>query len=283
MKIMKKALVMLLVCLIAVSLLPLSVFAAGTDGERAERFLAVVAKLNNCTGLVEREAVYNEATSPDVYFDDESYEGVSEALLALERVRLAVEASVAFVDAIDRLEEVGEDGYVALRALLDEATGYYNSLTDKSYTGVSGAYERYSATLSALITKERYTADIIALGEALLAAVSYSEISSLVREIEEGMRNESFIADHPSAEVLTEALSAADETVRAAIVRANLFIRAVDGITRGEGYLESLLAARDALVGVDATVGGVSNAKRVYTDSLKDYNSSAARVNSTFD
>ena len=282
MKTVKNALTILLVCLTVVSLLPLSVYAADTDSERAERFLAVVAKLNNCTGLVEREAVYNEAMALDVYFDDESYEGVGEALLALEKIRLAVEASVAFVDAIDRLQGAEEWSYVELRALLDEAKGYYDSLTDKSYTGVSGAHERYSATLSSLITKERYTEEIVALTEALLAAESYREISSLVREIENGMKNESFISDHPGAEGLSAALDAADETMRAAIIRANIFIRAVDGITRGEGYFTSLLAARDALAGVDTTVGGVSGAMRVYTDSLKDYNDGVTRINAIF-
>ena len=284
MKRLKKALTLILVILTVTALLPLSVLAAGEgETERAAHFVATVSKMQTCSTLVERETVYIEATAEGVYFDDESYEGVTEALLVLEEVRLAVETSVAFVNAAEGLAAAEEEGYVTLRALLDEAGGYYDKLTDKSYTGVAGAYESYAAILSALVVRERYTEEIIDLAEMLALAETYSEMEGVIRELEDGMQNESFIADHPSAEGILAAISEARSLMKDAIVRANAFIRAVDEIKKGEDFFETLLTAKDALAGVDTTVNGASLAKRSYTELLRDYNEGAARLNSTFE
>ena len=276
-----KALSLLLIFALLFSLSSTLCFAASEE-ERAERFLAVAARLDDCAGILDREAVYLEAMSDDVYFDDTSYDGVAEALAALEEVGRQIALSVEFVVSVDGLSDAAEEGYVALRALLDRAAECYGAITDKGYTGVSGAYKKYISTLSDLVPSERFTEDIVSRKDELAASETYGEKKYIIEDIEYGMSDEQFISDYPGVAELLSEIALAEAYMREATIKANSFIAAQESIHKGEGYIASLLAAYIALKGVDTTVRGVGAVKNEFREQLDAYNRDVREINAVF-
>ena len=246
--------------------------------EKADAFLAAVAVLESCQNLNDKENVFETATAEGVYFDDESYPGVADALAQLEAVKTAVDNTCAFISAVDEATLVDETDYAAYRAALDLCEEYIN-LIDRTYAGADGAYSFYRSMASALLTKENYTTQIAALITEMQNAADYSSRKMSYERIKDSVESDQFIPDHPSVAGLDEAMEETEEYFRSCIAVANGFILAVNRITVGKDYAKGIIEAYAALDGVDMGVDGVSSAKSSFDSSVNRYNSAVRELN----
>ena len=277
-----KAVALILILATLASLSSVICYANVGESAGAESFLLVVERLNSCSGILEREEVYLEATAEGVFFDDVSYPGVADALAALAEVKRQIDLSQEFVLTVDGLTAAAEESYVSLRALLNRAAECYAAITDRGYTGVIGAYNKYSSVLSVWVAKERFTAEIISSSDNLALAQTYRDKDYIIESIEMAMENEDFIPDHPDVPELLRKIALAKDYMREATIRANQFIGEVESIRIGAGYAEALLEAYISLSEIDTTTRGAGAARNDLLDKIDSYNRDVAEINSVF-
>lgn len=242
---------------------------------KAERFILYVDTLSDLSDLNEKEEAVTLAKSEGVYFADESYPGITEAINTLsdfeERVNTAVLACIAFMDAVDEAQMTDTEDYLALKAALTEAEQYYNSV-DITYDGIRDARGIYATLTSELRVREQYTEEFLREANKLKEKTDYKSYTSLYNEVLSYMSDESFIEAYPGVSEADAILDEADAYIKECINKANVFITAVSRFGSSSNIASDLILAYRALDGVDLTVTGVSAAKAVFDSTLRTYN-----------
>lgn len=248
---------------------------------KADRFIFFVGTLGDLSDLNEKEEAVALAKGEGVYFDDESYPGISDALAELrtfeEQVSLAVDACIAFINAADAASLIEEDDYLALRAALDEAEKYLK-LIDNTYDGVKGAKTSYELLAGEVRVKEIYTEEFLGEVERLKTKTEYKTYLADYTTAKSYLADERFLSEYPGVEDAMLVLSDADLYLKDCLNRANVFITAVSRFGSSEDIAKDLINAYLALEGVDMTVNGVSTAKSVFDSTLKTYNDIAEAI-----
>ena len=248
---------------------------------KADRFIFFIGTLSDISDLNEKEEAILLAKGEGVYFDDESYPGITDALAELrafeERTSSAVYASLAFINAVDAAYLIEKDDYLALRAALDEAEGYIE-LIDNTYDGVRGAKANYEALAGEIRVKEIYTEDFLTEAERLKTKTEYKTYLADYTTAKSYLADERFLSEYPGVDDAMLVLSDADLYIKDCLNRANVFITAVSRFSSSNTIAKDLIKAYRALDGVDMTVNGVSTAKSAFDSTLKAYNDIAEAI-----
>ena len=244
------------------------------DSERAE----LSAELAECVGLVEKERVADEAEAEGVYFDDDTYPGVAEALADIAAVRQRVNACIAFTDAVTEASLIEIEEYAEVKEWLDLAKGYLDAI-DSSYYGVPEAYTSYNTISFDLGERERHTKTVIDQILQVDMYPGYAMKQQCISEAKRGMQNELY---EDECEFVAEGMAKLAEVeayFADCIEKANAFILAVSLIQNAEDLPAALKNAAVAFKQIDTGVEGVGAAVAEYNNVLKNYNNTVKRVN----
>ena len=285
---MKKT-IRILALVLAISILACSLaFTASAeadgDADRAAAFILAVNSISEKTTLSEREIAIAAARSEGVYFDDESYDGVTEALKLLAEYEAIIEAEIGrcleFCDIVDAASslDVIED-YLELKALLEEAKGYLN-IVDKTYIGVSGAVGIYGNLTSELLKKEQRVATFLEQVARMSAATVYSEKYDAYREAKMICSAKDFLNTHPDVIAAKADFDAASDYFGDCAFVAAMFAEQVDKIYDAEILGEAINDAYEIYVNMDKTYP--SDFISEFNNIVDDYNEAATKINSLF-
>ena len=255
---------------------------AESDVERAERFVSAVEQFYELSDLDEKVSYLEALMDENVYFDDESYEGVTEALAALrryeEQINLAVDSCNAFIDAIETALMTDISDYADLKSAITEAEKYLDRL-DNTYDGISGAKADYSALLSELRGCEDHTDSFLNAVKTMSDAVGYKNKNDALARAEGYIRDAKFIDSYSGVADALLTIEAAKVELAQIIVSANGFISLVNALGDGD-TVAGMNAAYAALESTDFTAPGAASAKAML-DAAKDaYNEKVKVINS---
>ena len=258
---------------------------AETTNDKAERFISLVASFGDVFDLDERLELIEYVRSEGVYFDDEGYPGISQALASLFAIETDAnakkQASEGFMAAVDVALLTDSRDYVAIRAALDKAEEYENGI-DLTYDGVVEARSIFGELSSELKGKETFTDEFLRAVANIADKESYRDRRDAYKYALEYMSSDKFIADYPGVFEAKEVLEDTAEAFKGDIELANGFISAVASIGSGESIAHDLILAYFELLGVDRTVDGVAGALAILNAAVEEYNSTVEQINSDF-
>ena len=252
--------------------------------EKAEAFLAKVGELADTSGIMEKVRIYEEATDPSLYFDDESYPGITEALAALEAIRIARDGTIAFMVAVDELVSERDvtatvaENYTVLKEMLDEAEALY-VYVDAGYNGASGAISAYSAIRRELQNAEKHTEGVLDIIELIDSKKDYRSKKNLIANLESSIASEDFIPELDSAKEAVAALERLKAYFSECEGLAQEYIIAVDAIGSAESRFDAIIAAMLMRNDVDSTVNGVAVADGKLEVIRLEYNAYVELIN----
>ena len=295
----RKSGIAILLCLSLMTLFTVGAFASSesptektTGGtydqgyiERAEAFLSKVGELADCSGIMDKVRIYEEATDPSLYFDDESYPGVTEALAALEAIRVARDGTIAFMIAVDELvierdmTATVAENYTVLKEMLTEAEALY-AYVDAGYSGASGAISAYSAIRRELQNAEKHTEGILDIIELIDSKKDYRSKKNLIANLESSLASEDFIPELECAKEAVAALERLKAYFSECESLAQEYIIAVDAIGSGENRFGAIISAILMRNDVDGTVNGVAVADGKLEAIRLEYNGYVDLINS---
>ena len=276
---------MMLVLCILVCTAAITASADGmTDEERAESFINAVNNISQKTSLAEREMAIALARSEEVYFDDESFEGVSEALAKLAEEERLLEEQIAYclefcdlVDAASALDDI--EDYLELKALIEQAREYLD-IIDTTYIGVPGAMNIFGNVKVAVLKKEQKVQTYLGFVTAMSEAKEYSEKHSAYKEAQMIASARDFLYTHPDVYAAEAAFREADAYFSDCALVAAMFAEAVDNIGSADVTYEAINDAFVIYVGMDKTYP--SSYIGEFETIVEEYNSTAEKINSIF-
>ena len=251
---------------------------------KAEAFIARAASLADCTSIMDKVRIFDEAYAPDRYFGDESYPGIKAAKEEFEKIKKKRDDTVSFIILVDELLTEREgfayvaENYFAIKELLDKASALY-PLIDMGYSGATGAAADYGAINAEVIGAEQHTEGVIELIEVINAKTDYASKKSLVASLERDINSEDFIIEYEGAEASIAALAVIKDYFSECEAQAQNYIVAVEAIGGAESRFAAICAAISIRASVDGTVGGVSSTDGTLEAIVKDYNSFVALAN----
>ena len=253
---------------------------------QAETFISGVNVLSDISDLDEREEQLNMLLGGGVYFADETYPGITDALQALAPMRAdieaRVEASVEFMNAVDTAVLLSEDDYLGIKEALVRAENYL-PLIDHTYDGVSGAKLTYDYLRSVYYSKEEYTKGFLEYIKLMAEATDYKTAKDYYDRAITQIGKEDFLPDYEGVDEAMEKLAQTEEYFKECIAAANIFISAVGNMSSNDKISLAIINAYSALLGVDITVEGVSVALRSLEAAVESYNSRVESINETFE
>ncbi|MBQ8372382.1 MAG: hypothetical protein IJX38_05565 [Clostridia bacterium] len=255
--------------------------------QRADAFINAVENLSAISLIKERQTSI-EIIYGDMYFDDESYPGITEALALLAETKVATEQTisdcVAFMSAVERVALANEEwDYVELRAALDEAALYYNTV-DNSYDGITVSKTTYSKISSEITKRETFTDGFLETAEIAIGGVGYAVKKQAYNDAMKYTAYEDFIPEREGVEEALAALAELESYFRACDREAAKFVLAV-GEARSASlaeYRAKLIACYGYLETVDLTVPAAEQANIEFTALVRAYNAVVALANETF-
>ena len=275
---------MLVLCILACATAVTALADGVTDGERAESFINAVNDISKKTSLAERELAIAAARSETVYFDDESFEGVSEALAKLAEEERLLEEQIAYclefcdiVDAASVLDDI--EDYLELKELIEEAQEYLD-IIDTTYIGVPGAINILGTIATALSKKEQRVETYLGYVAAMSEATLYAEKYAAYREADLISSSRDFLYTHPDVSAAESAFREADEYFGECAFVAAMFAERVDSIGSADVIGEAINDAFLIYVGMDKTYP--SSYIGEFEAVVEDYNNTAAKINSIF-
>lgn len=255
------------------------------NSQDAERFITLVNSFTEVSDLDERLELIEYVKSEGVYFDDESYPGITEALDALASISSAAasakEACDLFIAAVDNAQLTDIEDYLTHKAALSAASQYSEAI-DLSYDGVTEARSIYMTLLSELQVLERYNEEFLAAVEKIAEEETYSDRRVAYKYAIEYMYSDSFIPEYEGVDDAILTLKAIEDGLKADISLANIFISAVSRLGTGESLALDIIAAYQALVGVDRTTDGTEGSLAILNSAVEDYNREAEKINTDF-
>ena len=252
------------------------------EEERAARFISAVEEFSELADLDEKKSHLATVKSAEIYFSDESYDGVTEALASLAQYEALINEAVAncdaFIDAVDTALMTDVDDYEAFKAALTEAEKYFKKL-DSTYDGILGAQSDYKSMSGELTEREKYTEDFLKAVEKIATATDYNTRLEAYNDAEEYIEGESFIATYPGVAEALATLEATDALLEEAVAEAGAFVSLISRLGTGDNIVDELLAAYAALAQQDITAPGVSMSKLILDTATEAYNASVHAVN----
>ena len=252
---------------------------------RAQLFLSKVASLMDTAGIMDKVRLLEEAKAPEIYFDDESYPGIKEALLELERIQLIKDSTVSFMLTVDELVTERDmtatvaDNYTVLKEILLRAEALYG-FVDSGYSGAVGAINSYSTIRAEVQKAEKHTEGISELIELIDSKKDYRSKKNLIANLERAIESEDFVPDMECAREAEEALLRLKSYFTECEGLAQEYIIAVDAIGVAENRFSAIVAAMALRLQVDGTVNGVSASDGKLEAIREEYNGYASLINS---
>ena len=271
----------------AVGLVPAS---AQTEQQMADAFISAVENIGNATTIYDIQDAVEYAKSQGVYFDDESYPGVTEALATLaERetyVNTMMLACESFVDYVSTASELyhasgsylASGSYPQIRSALDGAKEYRNSL-NLTYEGIDAMISEYEYIVRMLEAPEKASANYVGYAEKMEAAQTYADKKKNYDEAQKLL--ETIIPDYPGVAAATASYEEILEYFDERESEANRFKAAVAAIgISGNGIHADISAAIIALEDVDTTVSGVKSSLTAFNSQLNEISAIISAANS---
>lgn len=256
--------------------------------DRADTFISAVDNLSAISLIKERQTSIEIIYGEDMYFDDESYPGISDALAKLAETKSRTEKTIAdceaFMGAVERVAIANEEwDYVALRAALDEAALYY-SVVDNSYDGITVSKTTYSKISSEVSKREALTDDFLAAAADALEGDSYAVKKQAYNDAMTYTASDDFIPEREGVEEALASLASLEDYFRSCDREAAKFVLAV-GQARSASLSEcraKLIACYAYLETVDLTVPAAAQANVEFKALVRAYNAVVALANETF-
>lgn len=253
--------------------------------KKAEAFLAKVAALADCSSIMDKVRIMEEAKDPSVYFDDQSYPGVSEAIAELDRIQAVRDKTAEFMITVDELLNEREltatvaENYTNLKAIVLRADALY-SFVDSGYSGASGAINAYGSVRGELQKAEQHTDGILSLIQLIDSSSDYRSKKNLIANLERAIASEDFVAELDSAKTALAALDGLKKYFAECESLAQSYILAVDAIGAAENRFSAIASAIALRQTVDGTVNGVAAADGKMEAIREEYNAYATLINS---
>lgn len=270
------------------STLAVAVFAA-QDGAAA--FNNAVSSLKSATTLESKESRLNTATTAlNTYLagggavtDDaisDSYAYYSEVKPAIEESVSACRDFMSFVS----LAVVETNTYIETRAYLDSAQALLDKI-DENYGDVKIMMSEYDTLTNKLKLPEANCKSYLSYAEAAANGKTYKEILENYERAQTA-KNLVEIEDYPGLDVADGNMKIATNLMANITLDTKPFLDAVKSIGKAKTIPLGIKNARSALLGVDLTAPGVSNAiknidkaERNYDKEVKDCNSEIEEAN----
>ncbi len=256
--------------------------------ERAKTFISAVENLSAISLIKEKQTSIDIIYGEDIYFDDESYPGIPEALALLTSTKLQTEKTisdcVAFMSAVERVSIANDEwDYVALRAALDEAARYYD-LVDNSYDGITVSKSTYNRIASNVAKREALTDGFLEAADKAVNGESYAVRKQAYNEAIDYTASEDFIPEREGVAEALEAISDLESYFRACDREAARFVLAVAEAKAAPltEYRAKLIACYAYLETVDLTVPSAAQASTEFNALVRAYNAVVRLANETF-
>ena len=256
-------------------------FAEG-DAERAERFISAVEQFQELSDLDEKVSHLEAVRENDVYFADESYEGVTEALNALRRYEEQINAAVrdcdAFIEAVETALMTDKSDYTELKAAITRAESYLSKL-DNTYDGVLGAKSDYAEIATELKGREDHTEAFLTAVKTMGEKTDYKSRKEAMELASAYILDERFIDSYEGVGEAMAAIEAAKTALSDAVVSANSFISLINALGNGNDLVAAMNTAYTALSGLDITAPGVASAKAMLESAKDSFNENVKETN----
>lgn len=266
----------------------LSFTAAAALDENASAFNQAVAAIENASNLSTKELKLNEADAAlEAYINaggDPTDAVVSEAYARYLPLKSDITEKVGYCqEFINCVSAALEENctYPDKRANLDRAAELLDKI-DPAYSVVSEYKDYYSTVCAELIEPIEICEAFIAYAEAAANSTTYADAKKNIRNAE-AAKNQITILDYPGLEEAESKLVTANMMMSMAVLKAKPFIQAVRDIYKAETVPLGVLAAYNALEGIDKTAEGVSTAMDNLKKAEGSYNRSASAANNAID
>lgn len=255
-----------------------------TDEERAEAFIDAVNEIYEKTSILDRETAIAVAKSDAMYFDDESFDGVTEALAGLAEAERVLAEDIAnclaFCDLVDEASVLDDvEDYLELKAIFAEAKAYLD-IIDVTYIGIPGAMSIYSKKLSSVSDKEQRVIAYLEQVSAMIAASNYSDKRAAYTMAKSIASGKDFLSTHPDVIASKTALSAAEDYFSECALMAAMLAEKVDGIYSADVQGEAINEAYEIYLEMDRTYSSVYIGE--FELIVEEYNDAVAKINALF-
>lgn len=256
-------------------------FAEG-DAERAERFVGAVEQFQELSDLDDKISHLEAVKGADVYFADESYEGVTEALNALRRYEEQISSAArdcdAFIEAVETALMTDKSDYTELKAALTLAESYLSKL-DSTYDGIIGAKSDYAEIAAELKGREDYTKAFLAAVKTMGEKTDYKSKKEALELASAYILDDKFIETYEGVSEAMSAIAAAETLLSEAVVSANSFISLINALGNGTDLVAAMNTAYEALSVIDITAPGVLAAKAMLEAAKDSFNENVKETN----
>ncbi len=266
---------------LALAALTITIFAA--IEETAQSFIEAVELIESTTNLEEQETYLELAENLWQVYTDEG--GSSEDEIIAEHYekymdsKEIIEQKVAYcIEFIQYVEAANEaEDYPTIKANLIKAEELINKI-DSDYVGVQSAKTTYSNLCKTLSEPEGLCEMYIEKAAAAAEANTYYDANYILTEAKRLKANIT-IEDYPGLDEADENIKKTEKFLAARLLEAAPFIIAVRNISLAENVPAGVMAAYEALKGIDQTTDGVSSALSDLKKTEKEYNQKAQIAN----
>ncbi len=285
MKFNRHILLTVLIVAFLASVITVAAFAAAAD--TAQQFVAFVGYLENAEDinmqqlyLESIDAIWGTYVSEGGTSEDEA---VAESYQKYLTIQAAVETKISvcneFIDYVNAANSA--TGYPEKKEKLENAKALLDQI-DMEYEGVSSAYSLYNSIVYQLQepeeTCQRYIEEAAAAAEAAKLGKTCYEVKQLISKAKV-TKQLIKIQDYPGLSEADENIREAERYISDKALEAAPFVLAVRNISSASSIPEGVMAAYNALVGIDETADGVYAAISDLEKIESDYNAEVKEAN----